>query len=393
MEINHTFFEDNQTIAEKLIQLIEEDEKISSSNALSFPAIKNNLPAICNTITKAIVERNLNFISVGDRDRGRQHGIERSRQDFQPEELGREFFLLKQVIINQLKPKLIDYSTEEAIEQIQFIDLIIERVMETSFQSYAEYGKQQIDSLNQQIFLTNQEISRLIADRQDSLSYLVHEIKNPLTSIIGYSDLFLRNQQKKEDSLGDLEHIQQVLKQGRNLLRIINDTSEIDSYQKGYLKLRVQEIDVCTLIENITIGLKAAIEAKKLKLTTSCVPTRLIIKSDALRLQQIITNLLTNAIRYTLEGKIELTCHKIEPNLLEIKVSDTGIRIPEGDRDRIFEQYFRSQKSRENIPEGIGLGLAVVTQLVTMLGGKINLISEIDVGSTFIVTIPLAIVE
>lgn len=266
MKIDRDLIQDGTAIAENLTRLIEEDDHINSSDALNFPAIKNNLPAICNTVIKAVAEGNLSLVGTTPASRGYHHGLTRSRQDFQPKELVREFSLLRQVVLAELTPQLLNFDPEEIIECIKLSDLIIERILENSFQSYAEVRQQQLDNLTQQIFLTNQEINRLIADHQERLSYLVHEIKNPLTSIIGYSDLFLRNQQQQREEVADLEHIQQVLKQGRNLLRIINDTLEIDSYQKGDLKLRVQQIEVCTLLEDIIIGLKPSIEAKKLQL-------------------------------------------------------------------------------------------------------------------------------
>ena len=137
------------------------------------------------------------------------------------------------------------------------------------------------------------------------------------------------------------------------------------------------------------LGLKPSIEAKNLKLVTSCFPEHLVIKSDSLRLQQIITNLAINAIRYTSSGQIKLTCCILHQNRLQIKVADTGMGISRLEQQRVFEPYFRSQKSQKDVPEGVGLGLAIVSQLVNVLKGKIELLSEPNVGSTFIVTIPI----
>ena len=381
----------SKIVTEQLVQAIKTDEQIASTDSLSFQALKDNLPGVCDSIIRAIATDSPQLVENSEKNQGLKHGYSRSAQDFEPEEMVREFFLLKQIIIAELKPYLSRQTPEIILSKLTLIDLIINQVLENSFQSYATLRKQQVEKLNQQIFLTNQEITRLIADRQENLSYLIHEIKNPLTSIIGYSDLFLRQQRKynADASSNNLEHIQQVLQQGRNVLRLINDTVEIDSYQKGKFKLTIGEVDVCILLEDVVLSLKPSIEAKELALVTSCIPDRLVIHSDYLRLQQIITNLLTNAIRYTNTGTIELTCRQIEPNYLEIKVKDTGIGISQDDRDRIFEPYFRTLQSQKSIPEGIGLGLAVVFQLVTMLQGTIELRSQVDRGSTFIVIIPL----
>ena len=96
-----------------------------------------------------------------------------------------------------------------------------------------------------------------------------------------------------------------------------------------------------------------------------------------------------NAIRYTSQGKIELNCCLLPDSQLAIEISDTGVGISQSEQKHIFKPYFRSQKSRQNVPEGVGLGLAIVAQLVNILEGKIELVSEVNLGSTFIVTIPL----
>ncbi len=397
MDTNENLEEKSLAILNKLIRAIEEDERITSTDTLGSQATRDSLPEICQTVVRAIVNNNLSLLAWHQQDRGTEHGYIRCQQNFEPEEIVREFFLLKQIVITELKPYLLTKSPQQIIEQMTLIDSVINRIMENSFQSYAEARKQQLDSLHQQIFLTNQELTRLIEDSQESLSYLVHEIKNPLTSIIGYSDLFLRQQTMQDISststnnisTSNLSHIQQVLKQGRKVLRLINDISEISSYKAGNIKLRIQDIDICSLLENITLGLKPSIEAKNLQLITRCTPQKLIIPSDSLRLQQIITNLLMNAIRYTANGTIELTCCVVPENHLEIKVSDTGIGISRSEQKRIFEPYFRSQQSQEKVPEGIGLGLAIVSQLVNVLEGKIDVVSQVNLGSVFTVTIPL----
>ena len=393
MNIQENFAEQGKAIAKKLIDIIDRDRKIPSSSYLGYSAIKDSLPTICQIILQAIADKNLSLVTPCQLEISERHGCVRSEQEFNPEEIVREFYLLKQIILAELRPQLLNCSPEEILQKLAFVDEAIEEIMENSFQSYAKNKQYQLEKLHQQIFLTNQELTRLIEDRQNNISYLTHEIKNPLTSIIGYSDLFIRQQKllcaENNSSISNLSHIHQVLQQGRKVLRLVNDSLEISSYQQGILKLRFQKVNVCKLVEDITFGLKSSVEAKQLDLVTECLPEPLEIETDSLRLQQIITNLLVNAIRYTPSGKIELICHKKESHILEIKITDTGVGIPESEQKRIFEPYFRSTKSQKSVPEGIGLGLAIVAQLVTILKGQITLFSEVNVGSTFTVTIPL----
>lgn len=384
----------SSAIADKLANAIEADDKITSCCSLSSRALRDHLPEICQAVVEAVIsdttETNpsLSLSAFEHGKEGIEHGYVRSAQNFRPEELVREFFLLKQILVSELKPKLLA-DPETVVDKMTQIDSIINRIMENSFQSYARVRKRQLEELHQQVFLTKQELTRLVADRQESLSYLIHEIKSPLTSIIGYSDLFLRQQQNESDSITNLGHIKQVLLQGRRILRLVNDTSEISAHDRDNFPLKAQEINVCHLLEDIILGVKSSIEAKGLKPIVSCTPKKLIINSDSLRLQQIITNLLINAICYTQKGQIELTCRLVDSETLEIKVADTGIGISPSEQKHIFEPYFRGAKSRHNSADGVGLGLAIVARLVTAMKGNIKLNSELNIGSEFIVIIPL----
>lgn len=393
MDIQGNFAERGKAIAEKLIARIEKDRKIVSSDYLGFSAIEDSLPAICQILLEAIACEDLNLVTNYQKKIGIQHGFTRSEQEFDPEEIVREFYLLKQTILAEFRPQLLNQASEKMLQKLATIDRAIELLMENSFQSYIKLRRYQLKKLRQEIFLTNQELSRLLKDRQNNMTYLTHEIKNSLTSIIGYSDLFLRQQQldraEKNGGNVNLSHIEQILQQGRNVLRLVNDTIEMDSSGQGNLKLQIQQVNLCSLIEDIVFGLKPSIDDKQIDLIVECFPKPLVVETDCLRLQQIITNLLINAIRYTPSGKISLVCQIVDSSILEIRVNDTGVGISEAEQKHIFEPYFRSERSQKKVPEGIGLGLAIVARLVTLLNGKISLVSEVNVGSTFIITIPL----
>jgi signal transduction histidine kinase len=112
--------------------------------------------------------------------------------------------------------------------------------------------------------------------------------------------------------------------------------------------------------------------------------------TDPLRLQQIVTNLLSNAIRYTETGSVQLTCQMLSDNRWSIAVTDTGVGISPEDQARVFDPFFQAGTS-DRIPDSTGLGLAIVAQLVKLMQGKIELISEVGVGSTFTVILPLEV--
>lgn len=122
--------------------------------------------------------------------------------------------------------------------------------------------------------------------------------------------------------------------------------------------------------------------------TSDCSHTQ----TDPLRLQQIVTNLVSNAIRYTEAGSLKLICEQLADDQWALTVSDTGIGIKPEDQANIFEPFFQVESGNQSLlPDSTGLGLAIVSRLVKLLQGKIELISEVGVGSTFTVTFPLSV--
>ncbi|HEY9872212.1 MAG TPA: ATP-binding protein, partial [Candidatus Obscuribacterales bacterium] len=132
--------------------------------------------------------------------------------------------------------------------------------------------------------------------------------------------------------------------------------------------------------------------SKNLQLLVDCDRAPDKVLTDPLRLQQIITNLLSNAIRYTESGSIKLVCELLTNNEWSISVADTGIGIESEDVTHIFDPYFRVVASGQSyLPNSTGLGLAIVSRLVKLLQGKIEVNSQIGVGSTFSVILPLSV--
>ena len=388
----HKLIDNLKEIADDWIEAIRTDELIKTSDDLKFTSLKDHLPHLLEVVFQAFAGNTTIEQTNSDQDQGEEHGITRALQDFNTEEIAREYYLLKQILLHKLQADLLTSSPQDIIKAIARLDQVIDEMMANSLKTYTQRRLNQLENLQSQLLLTNQELTRLIEDHQENLSYLTHEIKTPLTSIIGYSDLFLRQQKIKpvDSTTTNLSHIEQVLGQGRKILRLVNDTLEISSYSKGKIKITPRPVDVCKLLDSVIISLKSAIEAKGLKLTASCSPEPLQINTDSLRLQQIISNLVSNAIRYTDSGKIEIFCEPIADDRFKIIVSDTGIGISQADYQRIFNPYFRvTQPNSCIVPEGIGLGLAIVAQLVKLLGGEIQLESKIDVGSTFTVILPM----
>ncbi|MBW4676199.1 MAG: HAMP domain-containing histidine kinase [Desmonostoc geniculatum HA4340-LM1] len=379
-------------ILDKWVTAVRKDQRIESADDLSYTAIKNHIPNVLKamvTVLSKSEDSDIQSIVVASFE----HGAIRAEQGFEPTEIAREYHLLRKVIFDTIHQDLLKGTPSEIIRSMRLIDAIVDEAIARCFKSYVEERLRELRQLQISLTLHNQELTRLISANQEYISQLAHELKHPLTSIIGYSDLFLRQQRKKsqiKDNYTNLEHIERVLRNGIQLLHLINDVLELSRYDAGQIKLQLAPTNLPQLISNVCQMLEPLAVEKNLQIVVDCdrAPQELI--TNSFQLQQIVTNLISNAIRYTESGTIIVMCQVLEKQRWAIAVSDTGIGIASEDQAQIFEPYFRvSAGDRPYLPDSTGLGLAIVWRLVKLLQGEINLVSEVGVGSTFTVIFPL----
>lgn len=382
-----------QTIIDNWVIAVRQDKNIVHTNHLPRLAIENHIDHVLMAMATVLSQYQENDVQP-IKDASLEHGSLRAEQGFEAAEIAREYQVLRNVIFNTLEPELLQASAKEVIRAIGLINIVLDEALAYCFQSYTEKRLSELEQLQNQLFLNNQELTRLVRTNQENISFLAHELRSPLTSIIGYSDLFLRQQQKTEvkESAKNVEHIERVLISGRKLLRLINDTLEISRCDAGQMKIEPELTNVCELVYDVYKMLEPLIGEKNLQISIDCSSSLSQVITDPLRLQQIVTNLVSNAIRYTQLGKIEINCHKLDNKKWAIAVSDTGIGIEKESQSQIFQPYFRvATEQKSYLHDSTGLGLAIVSRLVKLLHGKIEVVSQVGVGSTFTVTLPLQV--
>jgi signal transduction histidine kinase/CheY-like chemotaxis protein/HPt (histidine-containing phosphotransfer) domain-containing protein len=221
------------------------------------------------------------------------------------------------------------------------------------------------------------------------LASMSHEIRTPMNAIMGMSDLM------RTDNLDEVQqgYFKDIKKMSKSLLQIINDILDFSKIEAGKLEVTPVHFNVTSLYDNICSMSKFTALAKELEFKTSFDPLiPPVIYGDEIRIRQIITNIVNNAIKYTHQGSVFLAFSRAErgqKDCLVITVEDTGIGIKEEDMPKLFDtfQQFDREKNRGII--GTGLGLSITKNLITLMGGEINVESVYGRGSVFTVSLPL----
>ncbi|MDB5226747.1 MAG: domain S-box [Bacteroidota bacterium] len=217
------------------------------------------------------------------------------------------------------------------------------------------------------------------------IATISHEIRTPMNIILGTTSLLLNDAPKVEH----VKYLHTLKRSGENLLGIINDILDVSKIEAGRLEIEYEPVMLEELFANIINGLDQQAKEKDLHLDYSIdEKINFAILSDPLRLTQIISNLISNAIKFTARGRIHVEARLKNNKTLQIEVSDTGIGIPKEKLKTIFDQYEQVRTKVQKKYKGTGLGLAITKKLVEMMNGTIVIKSKINEGTHFIIHLP-----
>jgi len=242
------------------------------------------------------------------------------------------------------------------------------------------------------------EVQRANVAKSDFVAFVAHELKNPMTSIKGYTDLM------SAGAVGPISDMQSTflntiktnVERMSTLVSDLNDNSKLEA---GRLRLDYKAVEVPPLLDETVRSLKRQIEEKKQTVET-VMPEKLpLIWADRIRVVQVLVNLLSNSYKYTPEGGhlevgAEESANHWDPNgaarVVHIWVKDNGLGMTPEDQKKLFQKFFRSDDAEARKSPGTGLGLNITKSLIELQGGKIWFESEFRAGTTFHITVPVA---
>jgi heavy metal sensor kinase len=243
------------------------------------------------------------------------------------------------------------------------------------------------DELDDLIQTTNEMIARLESSFKRMAEFTAdvsHELKTPVCAMKGEAEVLLSKGRKAEEYQEGLAHF---IEQFDHLNHMINDLILLSKFDATQIELKMEPLRLDLLVQDLCNLFQILAEQKKIAFETETIEKVTVI-GDKVRLQQLFTNLIENAIKYTPKGSIRISVEKNQ-EVVRVKISDTGLGIPKEEQEKIFKRFYRVDKSRSKETGGVGLGLSIADWIVNAHHGGIEVYSELNKGSTFTVYLPL----
>jgi two-component system phosphate regulon sensor histidine kinase PhoR len=245
------------------------------------------------------------------------------------------------------------------------------------------------ESRQQGMILVFHDLTRLKQlenTRKEFVANVSHELRTPLSLIKGYVETLMDG--AKDDPAVAQRFLQTIDKHADRLTYLIEDLLTISKLESGQIVLNLQRVELRPIVERVIDDLSSRAAEKKIKLESS-LPPDVFVHADADRLQQVLSNLVDNAIKYGKpEGDVVISSEWIDGKTVKVSVEDNGPGVPAEATERVFERFYRVDRARSREQGGTGLGLAIVKHIVQSHGGEVGVTSELGKGSKFYFTLP-----
>jgi signal transduction histidine kinase/CheY-like chemotaxis protein/HAMP domain-containing protein len=240
---------------------------------------------------------------------------------------------------------------------------------------------------NRELELQKQQLSEANRLKTSFLSNMSHELRTPLNSVIALSGVLNRHL-KGQIPEEEYSYLEVIERNGKNLLSLINNILDIARIESGREEIEISEISICDCINEVVEMLQPQAHTKKIKIKKASGNCEVLIKSDGHKIVHILQNLIANAVKFTEKGEVTIAVEKSDDHVI-ISITDSGIGISEEHLPHIFDEFRQADGGTSRRYGGTGLGLSIAKKYAHLLGGVINVKSEINKGSEFTLTLPL----
>jgi signal transduction histidine kinase len=243
------------------------------------------------------------------------------------------------------------------------------------------------DAYGIQLRETNAQLARASQFKSEFLAKMSHQLRTPLTAIIGFCEVLTQGMDG-ELNRDQAQDVADIHKSGLVLLELVNDILDLSKIEAGKVEIAHEEVDLPSVVDQVISSMHQIAETKALRLTSELSSGARRVMGDPVRVREILTNLVSNAIKFTPTGSVAIRSMPAGA-MAEISVLDTGIGIEPGAHERIFEEFRQANDGVSRTYGGTGLGLAIARKLVELQGGQMGLESEPGKGSRFWFTLPI----
>ena len=286
---------------------------------------------------------------------------------------------------------LLEYAAGDArIRYSRSLGKILDLDLNLMCQSYMEATTENLRLLNEQLERANRDLAELSHTKDEFLAHTSHELRTPLNSILGFTKLILDG--FATDPKEQQELLRDVYASAQHLLGLVNDILDIGRIEAGRMPLQLEDLDPRQLLDSTMPLVTVQASEKKLEIRDETLRKELPwVRGDAVRLRQVLLNLLQNAVKFTNKGWIRVRAGVKDGNMLRVEVQDSGIGVPTDKTEAVFQKFVQAHPSHSSRQGGTGLGLSISRRLVEMMGGEIGLESEGENKGTLVwFTLPLA---
>ena len=288
-------------------------------------------------------------------------------------------------------------NLSSAIHNTQSYEQIQQQALELTERSrQQEESNKALRQQRDELSVLNEALEEANRVRSQFLSTMSHELRTPLTSIIGFTQMLQRSISQNPLMERQQQNIERILRNAQHLLSLINDVLDLTKIEAGHMDISTREINLQELLTSVVEETRSIAISRGLDLRLEIPKGLPVIETDERKVRQIVLNLLSNALKFTEKGFVQVTATSQETpadgnetnKQIIITVQDTGIGIPPETQEHIFDAFYQVDNSNSRNYGGTGLGLSIVNELTTLLGGKIEFESQPDQGSIFRLILP-----